>query len=230
MQDGVLILSGDLQEEAVKKLLLRYLGGFQVQKGATGRKQVSMNVEKSTVTQTLQGHPRGIYMLLDGEYALTSDHYYTSQVAARALRQSLVKHLAPYGYTSQVETNFFAQPQERFQLLITCQPASLSGLPANTQTQDSDIVLAVIREAIADAAKASLDPVDLKGWKDRLLADVKLQLASPSGFVNTLVDRYANNKDIASRYSESISAINEARVKEFLATLAAGGRIEYLVP
>ena len=230
MQDGVLILSGDLQEEAVKKLLLRYLGGFQVQKGATGRKQVSMNVEKSTVTQTLQGHPRGIYMLLDGEYALTSDHYYTSQVAARALRQSLVKHLAPYGYTAQVETNFFAQPQERFQLLITCQPASLSGLPADTQTQDSDIVLAVIREAIEDAAKASLDPVDLKGWKDRLLADVKLQLASPSGFVNTLVDRYANNKDIASRYSESISAITEARVKEFLATLAAGGRIEYLVP
>ena len=230
MQDGVLILSGDLQEEAVKKLLLRYLGGFQVQKGATGRKQVSMNVEKSTVTQTLQGHPRGIYMLLDAEYALTSDHYYTSQVAARALRQSLVKHLAPYGYTAQVETNFFAQPQERFQLLITCQPASLSGLPANTQTQDSDSVLAVIREAIADAAKASLDPVDLKGWKDRLMADVKLQLASPSGFVNTLVDRYANNKDIASRYSESISAINEARVKDFLATLAAGGRIEYLVP
>ena len=229
MQDGVLILSGDLQEEAVKRLLIRYLGGFQVQKGATGRRQVSMKVEKGTVTQTLQGHPRGIYMLLDGEYALTSDHYYTSQVAARALRQSLIRHLAPYGYTARVETNYFAQPQERFQLQITCLPASLSGLPDNTLPQDSDQVLAVVREAIAAAAKAPLDAADLKGWKDCLLADVKLQLASPSGFVNTLLDRYANNKDITSRYSESISAINEARVQEFLGILAAGGHIEYIV-
>ena len=230
MQDGVLILSGDLQEEAVKKLLLRYLGAFQVQKGVTGRKQVSMNVEKKAVTQTIQGYPKGIYILMDGEYALTSDHYYTSQVAARALRQSLVKALAPYGYTVQVETNFFAQPQERFQLQITCHPASLSGLPSTTLPQDSEHVLTVIRAAVEAAAKAPVDPADLKGWKDRLLADVKLQLASPSGFVKTLLDRYADNKDIASRYSESISAINEARVQEFLGILAAGGQINYLVP
>lgn len=230
MQDGVLILSGDLQEEAVKKLLLRYLGAFQVQKGVTGRKQVSMNVEKKAVTQTIQGYPKGIYILMDGEYALTSDHYYTSQVAARALRQSLVKALAAYGYTVQVETNFFAQPQERFQLQITCHPASLSGLPSTTLPQDSEHVLTVIRAAVEAAAKAPVDPADLKGWKDRLLADVKLQLASPSGFVKTLLDRYADNKDIASRYSESISAINEARVQEFLGILAAGGQINYLVP
>ena len=230
MQDGVLILSGDLKEEAVKPILLRYLGGFQIQKGAAGRKQVSMNVEKETVTQHLLGHPQGIYILLDGEYALTSDHYYTSRVAARALRQSLLRSLAPYGYSVQVETNFFAQPQERFQLQITCQPASLSGLPASTLPQDSDQVLAVIRETLAAVATESIDSADLKGWKDRLLADVKLELASSSGFVNTLVDRYANNKDIASRYAESISAINEARVQDFLSTLTAGGCIEYLVP
>jgi hypothetical protein len=195
-----------------------------------GRKPVSMNVEKQTVTQTLQGHPQGIYILMDGEYALTSDHYYTSQVAALALRQSLVRHLAPYGYTVEVETNYFAQPQERFQLQITCQPASLAGLPASTLPQELEHVLPAVREAISAAAAAPLDATDLKGWKERLMADVKLQLASPSGFVNTLLDRYANNKDIASRYSESISAINEARVQEFLGILAAGGRIEFLVP
>ena len=230
MQDGVLILSGDLNEESVKRLLLRYLGSFQTQKGSVGRKQVSMNVEKRTVTHTAQGYPKGIYILQDGEYALTSDHYYTSQVAARALRQSLIRHLAPYGFTAQVETNFFAQPQERFQLQITCLPASPAGLPSGLLTQNIEAVLPVVREAISAAARTQVDPVDLKGWKDRLMADVQLQLASPSGFVNTLLDRYANNKDIASRYSESINAISGARVQEFLATLNAGGHIEYLVP
>ena len=231
MQDGVLILSGDLQEETVKRLLLRYLGAFHTQNGvAAGRRQVAMRVEKRTITQTLKGYPRGIYILMDGEYALTSDHYYTSQVAARALRQSLIRHLAPYGYTVDVQTNVFAQPQERFQLQITCLPAALSGLPAGTREQDCEKVLPIIREAIAAAARTAAEPADIQGWKDRLSADVKLQLASPSGFVNTLLDRYANNKDIASRYAESISAINAARVQEFLSVLAAGGRIEYLVP
>lgn len=230
MQDGVLILSGDLQEEAVKRLLLRYLGAFQTQKGAASRKQVSMNVENKTVTQTLQGYPQGFYILMDGEYALTSDHFYTSFVAARALQQSLVRHLAPYGYTARVEPGVLAQPQERFQLQITCQPASPDGLPANIRPRDNEQVLAAIREAISAAAKAPVNAADLKGWKDRLMADVKLQLASPSGFVNVLLARYANNKDVASRYAESITAINEARVLEFMSTVAAGARIEYLVP
>lgn len=230
MQDGVLILSGDLQEEAVKRLLLRYLGGFQTQKGAVGRRPVSLNVEEETVTSTMEGYPKGIYILMDAEYPLTSDHFYTSQVAALALRQSLMKHLAPYGYTVSVQPYFMAQPQERIQMAITCLPASLSGLSADIKTQDQVAVLAAIRKAIEAAVLTPVQADDLKGWKDRVMGEVKLQLASPSGFVKTLLARYANNKDITSRYSESISAIQAGSVKECLGALAQGGRIEYLVP
>ena len=230
MQDGVLILCGDLQEEAVKRILLRYLGSFQTQKGAVGRAPATMSVEKGTVTKTIEGYPKGLYILMDGDYSLTSDHFYTAQVAALALRQSLVKALAPYGYTVKVETNYFAQPQERFQLQITCHPASESGLPPTIQTQEEEVVLGVIRKTIAASAKTPVDPVDLQGWKDRLQEEVKRQLASPSGFVYTLVDRYANNKDIASRYEESISGVSAAGVQNCLGILSAGGRIEYLVP
>lgn len=230
MQDGVLILSGDLQEENVKKLLLRYMGSFRTGKGTVGRTPVAMNVEKGTVTKTIQGYPRGIYVLMDGEYSLTSDHFYTSLVAVHALRQSLIEHLAIYGYTAEVETNYFAQPQERFQLQITCHPASAAGLPPTTHPQDDEVVLAAIRDAIDAVANNPADPTDLAGWKARLQADVERELGSSAGFVNTLLARYANNKDIASRYAESISAINAASVQRYLSTLAAGGRIEYLVP
>ena len=41
MQDGILILSGDLKEEEVKRLLLRYLGGFRTDKGTLPRRAVT---------------------------------------------------------------------------------------------------------------------------------------------------------------------------------------------
>ena len=228
MQDGVLILSGDLKEEVVKALLLRYLGGFRTDKETAARKAVTMKPLSGTVTSAIQGQPRGIYVLMDAEYALTSDHYYTSLVAVRALEKTLVQYLAPYGYTVKMETNFFAQPQERFQIELSCLPAAQSGLPEQTLPQDMETVLPVLREALQASVSAQIDPVDLKAWKDRLLANVKLELSSPSGFVATLLDRYANNKDIASRYEESIAAINAAKVQEYLRALVSGGRIEFV--
>ncbi len=228
MQDGVLILSGDLKEEEVKPLLQRYLGGFNTDKETVARKPVTMKPLTGTVTTEIQGQPRGIYVLMDAEYALTSDHYYTSLVAARALQRTLVRYLAPYGYTVQIGTNFFAQPQERFQIELTCLPAALSGLPEQTLSQNAEIVLPVLREALKASVDAKVDPVDLKAWKERLQADVKRELSSPSGFVATLLDRYANNKDIASRHEESIGGINAAKVQEYLRVLVSGGRIEFV--
>ena len=228
MQDGVLILSGDLQEEAVKKLLLRYMGGFKTDKVNVARRPMSLPVFTGTLTDAVPAQPKGLYVLLDAEYALTSDHFYTSYVAVRALKKTLLKYLAPYGYTVQVETNFFAQPQERFQIQLTCQPANPDGLPESLLSQDPQTVLPVLREALSACAEASIDPVDLKGWKDCLLEKVKCELSTPSGFVDVLLDRYANNKDIASRYQESISSINTAKVQDYLKTLVNGGRIEFV--
>lgn len=228
MQDGVLILSGDLKEEEVKPLLQRYLGGFNTDKETVARKPVTMKPLTGTVTTEIQGQPRGIYVLMDAEYALTSDHYYTSLVAARALQRTLVRYLAPYGYTVKIGTNFFAQPQERFQIEVTCLPAALSGLPEQTLSQKPETVLPVLRKALQASVDAKLDPVDLKAWKERLQADVKRELSSPSGFVATLLDRYANNKDIASRHEESIGGINAAKVQDYLRALVSGGRIEFV--
>ena len=230
MQDGVLLISGDLQEETVRRLLLRYLGGFRTQKGSVGRKAVPLRPLSGTVTSTLEGHPRGVYVVMDTEYSLTSEHYYTSLAAAYALEQSLVRHLVPYGYTVKVENNHWAQPQERFQLQITCQPASPQGLPAQLESQDVERALSAIRQAIAASAATPPSATDLKAWKARLSYEAKLGLATPSGFVSTLLDRYSANKDIATRYAESIQSISAAQVQEFLRLLAGGGRIEYLVP
>jgi len=230
MNDGILIIAGDLETDVVKRMLCRYLGGFRVLKGTTPRKQVDYRPRSGTVTFMEEGGPEpGIHILMDAEYAITSDHYYTARIGAEALRQELVRQLAGYGFTCDVRVSQQPQPQERFQLWITCLPASLQGLPADVQDVSAERALSAVRKAIREVSKREIAPADLALWKARLEGDVRSKVASPSGFVQTLFNRYALNKDVTSRFHESISGITQDKVKAFLGTIAAGGCIEYVV-
>lgn len=229
MQDALLVISGDLKEDAAKRLLLRYLGGFQTEKaGAQARKSLTLKPLAGTHTASLEGEPRGIYVMLDAEYALTSDNYYVAQVAAMALEKTLAQHMIPHGYTARVKVLNFAQPQERFQLQITCLPGTPEGLPALLLSQEAERAVTAVRAALIASAQAAPDPADLRAWKALVKDQTDKQMASPSGFVTSLVARYSSNKDITSRYAESISAISPERVQTFLKTLTSGGRIELI--
>ena len=231
MNDGILILSGDLDEAVLKRVLTRYLGGFRTLRGGSGRKGVDFRPLSGTLTCTLPDYGEtGVHLLLDAEYALTSDHLYTAQIGVEALRSALIRHLAPYGYTPEVTLNYFPHPQERFQLQLDCLPVASQGLPAGEKAADPERVLTAVRAAVSEAASRPVPARDLKAWKARLQEQVKDQLGHPEGIVSVLLFRYAANKDVTSRYAESISGISAGDVQAFLTALSGGGRIEMIVP
>ena len=217
MNDGVLIISGDLAEEGVKKLLQRYMGGFRTQRGSVVRRPVEMRTLSGVSTYTGNMETPGFYLLMDTEYAMTTDHYYTAWVGVDALKASLARHLAGYGVSADVRLLYCVQPQERFQILISCPSAPMEALPA-------------VRAAIRDAAGTAPSADDLKVWKQKLDAQVRAYLASPDGFVATLLARYSVNKDITSRFADAIGNMSAVQVQDFLKAISAGGRIEYIVP
>lgn len=214
VNDGVLILSGDLPEEGVKKMLMKYLGGFRTLRGSVVRHPVEMHTLSGVSALTGTGAP-GFYVLMDTEMSMTASHFYTAQVALDALRMSLARHLAGYGVKAGVELRYCVQPQERFQVLILCPGAPLEALPS-------------VRAAIADAAVEESSTSDIKAWKQKLDAHVRQVLATPEGIVSSLLARYSANKDITSRYAESIADIDGEQVQSFLKALSEGGRIEYI--
>lgn len=222
VNDGILILSGDLEEAAVRRHLSRYLGGFHVIRGATPRKPVEYRPYSGTTTVTGQGKPSGLHILLDAEYAFTAESFYTAQVAALRMKQVLIRHLASYGFSAQVDVDYRVQPQERYQLRITCVPVS--------KEADAYRALSAVRSAIKEAALTPALENDIQAWKALVLADTERTMSTAPGFVATLVARYAANKDITSRYAQSIEGISSVKVCDFLRSMASGGRIEYIIP
>ena len=195
-------------------MLQRYLGGFHTLRGSVVRRPVQMNTLSGVTTCSGKEGGPGFHVLMDAEYAMTTEHFYTAHVAVEALRTALVRHLAGYGVPVQVRLLYCVQPQERFQILISCPGAPVQALPA-------------VRAAITEVASAPVDATDLKAWKAGLEARVGKVMATPDGIVTTLLARYSSNKDITSRYSEAIGNINAAAVQAFLKAQADGGRIEY---
>lgn len=229
VNDGVLIISGDLEADAVKKLLNRYLGGFNTAKGGAGRKSVEFKAFSGATTANGTIGEKGVYLLMDAEYAVTGENVYNAKVGVEALRRTLASHLAGYGFTSEVSLNLMVQPQERAQIFISCKPIPADKLPVDICDADVERALSAVRLAIKDAAGKPQEAVDINAWKALMAENTKSSLATPSGFAGALLDRYSSNKDLTSRYTEYINAVNPATVQEFISTMANGGRIEYLV-
>ena len=225
MNDGILILAGDLEEGVVKKLLLRQLGGFDTDRGPLYRPLVDLRPIVGTRTMEGKG-PKGLYIMMDTEFPVTAQSYYTGDIAAEALRTSLVRHLAPYGYYVDVQASLMVLPQERFRFFISCQPANIDGLPENT-TQDLERAITAVRAAIREVSQAPVAASDLKAWKATHMERTKALMSSPAGAATAMEARYAFGKDI-SKYQDSINSITPENLKGLLKALATGGRIEYI--
>ncbi len=227
--DGVLIISGDLETGVVKRILGRYLGGFGIQKGTTPRRPVEFRQRNGTVTVTGDKGPRGIHVVMEAPMAVTSDNFYLSTVAAEVLKQSLVWELAPYGFTADVSVGPMTQPQERFYMEISCFPVPVRGLPADVADPDVNKAITAVRAAIVKSGKRLPAQADVQAWKNGLSERVKARLSTPEGFTMAQQTRYALNKDLNSRYTESLQAITPEKVRGFLAAISAGGAVEYIV-
>ncbi len=227
--DGVLIISGDLETGVVKRILGRYLGGFGIQKGTTPRRPVEFRQRNGAVTVTGDKGPRGIHVVMEAPMAVTSDNFYLSTVAAEVLKQSLVWELAPYGFTADVSVGPMTQPQERFYMEISCFPVPVQGLPADVADPDVNKAITAVRAAIVKSGKRLPAQADVQAWKNGLSERIKARLSTPEGFTMAQQTRYALNKDLNSRYTESLQAITPEKVRGFLAAISAGGAVEYIV-
>ncbi len=226
--DGVLIISGDLDPANVKRVLTRYLGGFGVQKSALPRRNVEFKPRSGAVTITGEAGPNGVHVVLGAPLSVTSDNYYTSLVASQALSTALTKSLIPYGFKAYVNINPMTQPQERFSVEITCVPVPECALPVSVGEPDVTRAITAVRSAISESARTAPSQTDVTAWKKMVLESVSANMATAQGFTASQEVRYALNKDLISRFTESINAVTPEKVRSFISTVSSGATVEYI--
>jgi len=222
VNDGMLILSGDLDEATVRKALQKYIGGFRTLKGGISRKPVAYRSLSGTTTYTQEGDDKSVTVLMEAEYPLTAVNYMAAPFVEEALSRSLVRALDGTGLTVTVRSGFTAQPQERFSLLVTCRPYG-------EEACDLLAALPKIRSGIRSAVAAPLTDADIKAWQNAEQQRLAARLSNPETIVSQVLGRYAIGKDLVSKYTESIAAVDAGKVRQILEKTTGGGCVEYVI-
>ena len=119
MNDGVLVLVGDIDESVLKKELLAHVGFFRTRKSVFYRPTVGYQPVSGSSTYTVDGKENTVYITLSVPLALSTENKMASEIAAKVLKKSLSAAIESTGMTIDVSSNTAIYPQERFNVMIT---------------------------------------------------------------------------------------------------------------
>ena len=217
VNDGMLVLVGDLDESTVRRTLLRYMGGFRTQKNSVPRNTVHYRPAPGTVSRTETDGPKGVFVRLDTEYPLSGVNYVLAEAAVEVLRRHIVAALDGTGLSVAVQAGFHSYPQERLWMYVACEGA------------DAGKALPAVRKGIRNAGASTVSKKDLDAFKAMAMAETAKELSLPETMVTAVVARYGIGKDLVSHYKESVNGITAARLSDMLSSLAAGSVAEIVV-
>ncbi len=230
MNDGALIIVGDIDENTLKKVLLQYLGSFGTDKAYTYRSRNRRGVISSRSTVTAWGHDPLIGVELSAPINYTAESFMAANIAALAMEDAVATAIAPSGWALQSEHEVRMFPEESLTIDMIMDQASSDGLPASMMREDSaDVVIEKVRMAIEQIGSKGISADMLKVGKTIMYNRFESWKSDPQSMIRMLVLRYSYGKDLITDYKAKITSVNASAVNPILASLASGGIAEYMV-
>lgn len=227
--DGVLILVGDMYEETVKKILLKYMGAFITQERAMARRPILYQPISSGTTYTVDGAEPSVDVVMSARIQLSADNYFTAKLAAMVIRETVSEAALKAGMCVIVRDKYILFPQERFNMLISAEPAQIEGLAAGTVRSNVIKVLYIIRSVLDSLAGGEIGPGLLDVCKADLLAEIDSRQADPSYWIEIISKRMSDGKDLNTGYADKIKAVTADDVCRIIDSVNSAGKVEYVV-
>jgi predicted Zn-dependent peptidase len=218
MNDGVLVIVGDIAEDVLKKALLEYVGAFSTSSTAYRRPVVKYQPVSGWSTYTVDGYDNSVDIAMSARMPLTAGNYAAAAVAAKMLEQRIVEHMSEAGMYVSVSQNCRIYPEERVNLNVSVMNV--------TSSIDA---LSMLRSVLSCMSSAALDEGHLAACKAALKNEVSLEMKSPLYWTNAIALRYLDGKDLTTGYAGHIDAVKAADVRNVLEMLENGSKVEYVI-
>ena len=158
VNDGVLVLAGDLGYDATQKKLTRYLGGFRTSKTVSARSPVSYKLGSGSTSYSMPGTPTCVKIGMVFSRPFTTENYMAFRTASLAIKRAVTGAMGAVGFSVAMEEKYGIYPIEGGELILTCTPVPDPGLPkAISGGEDHP------RKALLDARKAIVKDLEAEG-------------------------------------------------------------------
>lgn len=229
VNDGVLVLVGDLDEVALKKILTTYAGAFRTTGKAFPRPLVRYQPVSGWSTYTMTGDVNSVDIVMSAPLTLTSDNIMAASVASLILRQSLSEAIVSTGMYLRLKYRFDIYPQERLSVMVSLNEAYKDGFSSDTHLTGPIDALRKVRNSISDLARTPVSASDLAAYKSLLKERLKFETEDPRYWTDAIAMRYTDGKDFTTGAAARIDAVTVDKVKAILASLNEGCKIEYTI-
>ena len=229
MNDGILVLVGDVDEKMLKQAVAKYAGLFRTSSRKATRPVVSYQPISGTVTLEKDGNENGVDMVMSAPVSLTADNRYLAEIASMCLQKNLSDIVTGRGLHVRIRQNCSFYPQERVSVMLSLREASVEGFAPGTSHREPMEALSAVRNLLKDMKAVELTETELSSYKALLKQMVRSRLQDPEYWHEAIALRYIDGKDFTTGYQARIDAITVADVKEMLGMLSKGARVEYVM-
>lgn len=229
MNDGVLVLVGNIEETRLRKALQGYVGNFQTTERTYPRLNVNYQPVSGAITYTFKGDRNSVDVAMSSRLPLTTDNYIASSIAASVLKQMISQEISGTGMYIRLAHDCRIYPQERFNVMVTLEEADSQGFAQDIALTGADDAIAILRRVLDNLPNAVIQESDLAKHKEILKGHMSLKISSPEYWVRALAMRYLDGKDFTTSYAAKIDAVSADKVKQILSSLSSTGRVEYIL-
>lgn len=236
MNDGVIVILGDFEADALKKDLQKLLGDFRTRKVNTPRPNVDFPMIAGKVSRvdeavsgTIGPEEFGVNMEFSAFVPYNLSNRMSFHVALDILRKELAAAFLAKGCSVSVDGEYETFPKERVRVYVSCRPCRESGVPAGVEVADQLGAVAQLRRFVEGMSSISPDPVDLKAAKAKLSAELDAEFSDNGRLLELVAVRYGEGKDLVTGAKAAVESVTADSVRKMLGLLASGAQVEYVI-
>ena len=229
VNDGYLILVGEVDEKLLRQAVQSYAGGFKTSEMAFSRPVVGYQPTSGTVTYESAGGENCMDMVISAPIPITADNVFAAEIAVMALRKSLIRQVADKGMYVRLSHQFRRHPHERLGLMVSLYEASVEGFAPGTSHEDPQLALSVVREELENMGRLTITDAELASYKNRIKHRIALEKDTPEYWRRAIERRYLDGKDFTTGCDVRIDAVTAEDVRSLLGKLSEGSKAEYVI-
>ncbi|MCM1176594.1 MAG: hypothetical protein NC308_03380 [Clostridium sp.] len=229
VNDGVIVIVGDMEENAMKKFLQGQLGAFRTQDHGAVRVKLPYQPISGWTTYMVDGKKSSVDVAMSSPMPYSAENYMLAKVTALAVQDALNRALCGTGTSLRVSSDLVMYPQERFSMLVSVENIPLDRLPAGEAYESAVHILYRIRETLSELSSTPLPQDRLNIYRTMVSNEISSSQNDPAYWLSVVTARYAEGKDLNTKYSDKINAVTAEKVKETINSLNTGSKVEYVI-
>lgn len=218
MNDGVLVLTGDMDETKVKKVLMQYVGGFKTRESAFSRTNVQYQPVSGWMTYNVEGNRNAVLVAMSARLPMTTDNYVAADIATMYLKEIMLDELAPLGLRVNISQSCRIYPEDRFSVMLLVEGDDVP-----------EDIMYRIRVALAKAEEEMPDKAYMSAVKAYCKNLFNIDMQDPSYWLHAVAMRYLDGKDFTTGYASKIDLVTSEKVCDILKSLGQGSKVEYVI-